>query len=686
MNKVDKYYFLMLLISILFSSVNIFSQNYIDGAESVAYDSLNNRYLVSSLNNSKIISIDKNGNQSIFKESIGAFGNCIIDSVLYVTGGSKIRGLNVFTAEDVFSVSIPGVQQFDGITYDDNGNLYVLATIQRKVYKVNLKTKVYSVFVNSGFGTFPQDLIYDKFQNRILACQWHANSSILAIDLEDSVMTVVAENTAGFADGITIDQSGNVYVTQNGGLGEIYKYDNNFSKPGELIYVGIEEPAGLDYNIKDNVLAVPSFRGDTVVFIKMPATYLFPKIEVSNNTGNAPLIIKFADLSSSSPKINKWEWDFDNDGIIDSYEQNPEWEYKDAGVYKIKVNLISDSLTKSIILEDSICVFNGESSLNFLSVKSIVKISPTSRLNLKDEWTFEAWINPRNLMGKYIIDKSSVSIYTNKRANGLEDNSLVVKLIQEDNTSIRFTTLDSSLTLKKWQHIALSYSYSKQKMEIFIDGKLQELNVDLTSIFAKPIKDNESDTLLIGNNITGLRSFTGNMDEIRIWNRALNKEELDLNRFKYLNGSEDSLVAYWNLNEGFGEMILDLSSNVNNGDIIGAQYDFGIDYNSLVNVKEASYETNQPNELKLYQNYPNPFNPSTIIQYTVAMGNNVSNVFVTLKIYDILGRELATLVNEEQTPGKHNVKFDASFLSSGFYIYKITADQYSSARKMLLIR
>ncbi len=86
-----------------------------------------------------------------------------------------------------------------------------------------------------------------------------------------------------------------------------------------------------------------------------------------------------------------------------------------------------------------------------------------------------------------------------------------------------------------------------------------------------------------------------------------------------------------------------------------------------------------PQEFKLTQNYPNPFNPSTMIEYSVA-----NNEFVTLKVYDVLGQEIATLVNELKAPGKYSARFDASSLTSGIYIYRIQSESFSSTRKMIL--
>jgi len=84
---------------------------------------------------------------------------------------------------------------------------------------------------------------------------------------------------------------------------------------------------------------------------------------------------------------------------------------------------------------------------------------------------------------------------------------------------------------------------------------------------------------------------------------------------------------------------------------------------------------------QLYQNYPNPFNPTTRIEYRVA-----SSEYVTLKVYDLLGREVATLVNDEMDAGKYSVEFDASDLATGVYLYRLIAGNFVSNKKMILIK
>ena len=86
-------------------------------------------------------------------------------------------------------------------------------------------------------------------------------------------------------------------------------------------------------------------------------------------------------------------------------------------------------------------------------------------------------------------------------------------------------------------------------------------------------------------------------------------------------------------------------------------------------------------QFELQQNYPNPFNPSTNIQYAIS-----SMQFVTLKVYDILGREVATLFNEEKPAGIYDVEFNGTQLSSGTYFYQLKAGSFIETKKMTLLK
>ena len=90
---------------------------------------------------------------------------------------------------------------------------------------------------------------------------------------------------------------------------------------------------------------------------------------------------------------------------------------------------------------------------------------------------------------------------------------------------------------------------------------------------------------------------------------------------------------------------------------------------------------NAPADFVLNQNYPNPFNPSTVISYQLPVSGNV-----TLKVYDVLGNEVATLVNDEKPAGKYEIRFDASLLSSGIYFYTLKAGSFIETKKLMLLK
>jgi len=129
-----------------------------------------------------------------------------------------------------------------------------------------------------------------------------------------------------------------------------------------------------------------------------------------------------------------------------------------------------------------------------------------------------------------------------------------------------------------------------------------------------------------------------------------------------------SAVCFLDENNGWvsGDYGLIMATN-NGGGIVNVENDYD-DFNVL-----AKYS--------LYQNYPNPFNPNTTIKW-----QQPETGFVTLKIYDLLGREITTLLNEEFQAGEHETVFDASMLSSGIYFYQLLAGSFIQTKKMILLK
>lgn len=112
-------------------------------------------------------------------------------------------------------------------------------------------------------------------------------------------------------------------------------------------------------------------------------------------------------------------------------------------------------------------------------------------------------------------------------------------------------------------------------------------------------------------------------------------------------------------------------------------YDGSFEYSNTVEA-EISY----PEKFSLSQNYPNPFNPTTKIRYSIPdiIPNEAKNLLVSLKVYDILGREVATLVEEEKPAGEYVVEFSGAYLPSGIYFYRLKADAFSETKKLILMR
>jgi photosystem II stability/assembly factor-like uncharacterized protein len=106
-----------------------------------------------------------------------------------------------------------------------------------------------------------------------------------------------------------------------------------------------------------------------------------------------------------------------------------------------------------------------------------------------------------------------------------------------------------------------------------------------------------------------------------------------------------------------------------------------IDYNGSFKYSDEIEVVTLPLQYNLFQNYPNPFNPNTVIKYEIPQ-----NSFIKLEVFDLLGRQIKTLVNEMKPAGRYEIEFDASSLSSGIYIYKISGNNFNQSKKMILLK
>ncbi len=162
-------------------------------------------------------------------------------------------------------------------------------------------------------------------------------------------------------------------------------------------------------------------------------------------------------------------------------------------------------------------------------------------------------------------------------------------------------------------------------------------------------------------------------------------EVYDLYRFRQ---HPDSMNATGRISSNaniavFGVDVESLRPSVNspNGQTVRRMLEGAIRFVDEIQTSVNQSGINIPERFDLMQNYPNPFNPSTVISFSIP-----EKSMVTLKVYDMLGREISTLVNSEVTPGNYQVRFNASALSSGVYFYRIEAGNFTSVKRMILMK
>ena len=183
-----------------------------------------------------------------------------------------------------------------------------------------------------------------------------------------------------------------------------------------------------------------------------------------------------------------------------------------------------------------------------------------------------------------------------------------------------------------------------------------------------------------------LTSFTANVITNKvnlIWKTATETNNSGFNvERKSLVDSEWNTLSFI---KGFGTTTEPQSYSFNDENISAGKYFYRlkqIDFNGMYEYSnEIEVLVNAPNNFSLNQNYPNPFNPSTSIEFQLPKES-----FVTLKIYNILGVEIVTLVNELKPAGVHKIIFDAAGMTSGLYIYKISTGNFEQTRKMMLLK
>jgi len=404
---------------------------------------------------------------------------------------------------------------------------------------------------------------------------------------------------------------------------------------------------------------------------------------VDYNTGNIPFTASFTDLSNSLEPVTAWFWDFDNDGSFDAFEQHPSWTFEESGTYSVFLAVLAGEELISVLKEDYIQVFNGHTALEFIPQEGHVICPASTSSEINGAFTIESWINPYSYGSDAVFgwgrvfDKTVISLFLNKQCVLYPDHCLVLQMQHSDGTLSFSATPENSISLNEWIHVAASYDGIDQ-VRMFING-----NEIITTYPTEPsgsIEENIDEDIYLGNLALLNKSFDGIIDEVRVWNYFMDQGEVVQNMNKYLHGWEDGLNHYWQINEGNGEILFDLSGN-NNGTISGTTWIDGIELDP-VGIKEASIL----HPIDKLSNYPNPFNPATTISFSVAQTSS----FVSLEIYNLKGQKVKQLVSSQLSAGKHSVVWDGKdnsgkLVSSGIYFYSLNMNHKTIATKRMVL-
>ncbi len=239
-----------------------------------------------------------------------------------------------------------------------------------------------------------------------------------------------------------------------------------------------------------------------------------------------------------------------------------------------------------------------------------------------------------------------------------------------------------------WTHAALTF-----------DGEYRTLylNGQLISRVHDPGRLDSYDTGLRIGALKNLLTwfFDGNIDEVRIWNVARTQEEILQTMNHSLEGTEAGLVAYWDFNDGDGQVIFDKGQNHINGYLGSLPDSDAYDPQRVIStapidsVLDAIPGDNQSSILKAPfagTNYPNPFNGETRITFGLPKDS-----YVSLEIYDMLGRNVKTLISSPMNSGSHDIVWNGlsdvgEILSSGIYFYRLKTTDFEQTRKMLMLK
>ena len=375
-------------------------------------------------------------------------------------------------------------------------------------------------------------------------------------------------------------------------------------------------------------------------------------------------LIKIDSIISTSAQLESQKiiFQYNKNGKISEWltlrASNNDWDISDKNMldYDMNNNLITDTwLSWNNIDWDSLSRINYSYDSQGLVTGSVFQYYAASGWinSSSQDYEYDSHGNLKTRLGSVWI------------GNRWENNSLANYYYS--NQDLRDSVLFQIWNIDKWENYSKTIFY------------YNELNANLDSLLAKTWADNRWNDYL-NRKIAYYESYNQTEELDQIWD--IKGWQNLTRRFYTYQGSNFIINAYceiWENNDwvaGDGDIFFE---NPDGFKVAFITNNIDAYYSRITNIKDETKFISM--NYKLMQNYPNPFNPTTKIKYQIPQKG-----FVSLKVYDILGKEVAILVKEEKRPGVYEIEFNASFLPSGIYFYRLQINDYTKTLKMLLLK
>jgi PKD repeat protein len=565
---------------------------------------------------------------------------------------------------------------FDGIN-----DSMIIAHSELLNFNSNEQDYSVSLWVKSGNVSGGYGRLFSKWNDYIITpypCSFQVDPTRCSVNLYDGtearsiyfdniwdndwhhlVMTVNSQKNIfyGYLDGILIDSLDITNLSSTGNNSDIHIGYNPYR----------------DYHFQGYIDDIRIFnreiRGQEVKSL-FNRTGLFADFKADSTVGIVPFTTQFIDLSISDSlsSILGWAWDFDDDGIIDSNEPNPEWTYNQPGSFSVTLSVIDSFTMSSKIKENYILALPGIPEPVILSIEDVPK----------DQG---GWV-----IVKFIGSKFDTDTLKTTKTSSAESYTIEIKYDSLWTAANSLTAYGEPIYSVLVHTPFDSTKDSDGLLEFRIIAGMNEGN------YVSDIKTGYSVDNLVPNIPQDVKIKLDEPDQVILsWDKPNDTDFRHFNIYKNLNGIFNSLSTYYS--QSVNNIFVDnqIGENeiyyytITSEDFSGNESGFS----EIVTITISSIQDQLDQIPKSYfinQNYPNPFNPETKIVYGLPKSS-----MVKLIIYDITGSEVIKLVDQYQAAGTYSIDWNGvdnnkKKISTGVYIYKIEAGNFSRVKKMILTK